>query len=145
MPKARLAYLLHDASRAVRSRFETHTAEIGLTSSQWRLMSILMREGPLPQARIAELMEIEPISVSRLVDRMEQGNWVERAPSPNDRRVRLVAPTEKAQSTFTDARNAADKVYAESMTGMPEGTYEQLTDILETLINNLNTLNNQHR
>ncbi|TQS70251.1 MarR family transcriptional regulator [Rhodobacteraceae bacterium] len=140
MPKARLSYVLHDASRAVRRRFETRAAHLNLTSSQWRLLAMLMRDGPMPQARLAELLEIEPISVSRLVDRMAQANWVSRTVSSVDRRVRLITPTHKAETTFNEASEIADQVYAEAFAGMPENSYDALIAMLEHMIGNLNAL-----
>ena len=95
-PPDSLGFLLTDATRAIRRRFEQRAACLGLSSSQWRLLMQLKRGGPLPQARLAELLEIEPISVSRLVDRMQEAGWVRREPDATDRRVKLVAPTEKA-------------------------------------------------
>ena len=75
----RLGFLIHDAQRLMRKRFETRGAAYGLSSAQWRLMVRLVKEeGVEPQARLAELLEIEPISVSRLLDRMEEGGWIER-------------------------------------------------------------------
>lgn len=89
-----LGFLLHDAARLLRRRFEGRGAEHGLSAAQWRLMVHVVRHGcGVSQARLAEALEIEPISVSRLVDRMEQGGWVERSPDPQDRRVRLIHPT----------------------------------------------------
>ena len=82
-----LGFLLHDATRLIRRRFELRGQAFGLSSAQWRLLVHLVREGSASQARIAELLEIEPISVSRLVDRMEQAGWVERRASRGDQRL----------------------------------------------------------
>ena len=56
--------LLHDAARLLRRRFEARGGEYGLSSAQWRLLVKLVREGRAAQSRLAELLEIEPISVS---------------------------------------------------------------------------------
>ncbi len=63
---------------------------MGLSSAQWRLLIHVLKEERVTQARLAERLEIEPISVSRLIDRMEQAGWVMRETDPNDRRVRLI-------------------------------------------------------
>ena len=68
----RLGYLLHDASRLLRKRFEERAVGYGLSSAQWRLLARVFKEEGVTQARLAELLEIEPISVSRLIDRMEE-------------------------------------------------------------------------
>lgn len=133
----KLGLLLHDASRAVRKRFEALTSHQGLSSSQWRLLAHLLRGGRMTQTRLADLLEIEPISVSRLIDRMEQGGWVRREPDPKDRRVRLVVPTERALETQTEIRAIADDVYAEALRGLPAEARAELIGMLKTVISNL--------
>lgn len=132
-----LGFLLVDTTRAIRRRFEVRAAELGLSTSQWRLLINLEREGPMPQARLAQRLEIEPISVSRLVDRMQEAGWVERHPSPEDRRVKLVAPTDKAQSVVLCARDVARSIYAEALHGLPPDIEETLSAVLRHMIHNL--------
>jgi DNA-binding MarR family transcriptional regulator len=132
-----LGFLLHDASRLIRRRFESRGQSYGLSSAQWRLLVHLAREGSASQARIAELLEIEPISVSRLVDRMEQAGWVERGSDPNDRRVRLLQPTTKAVEAFEEVRDMAGEIYEQAMAGLSAGDRKVLTNSLELIVSNL--------
>lgn len=132
-----LGFLLHNASRAIKRRFETRAAEVGLTSAQWRVLVQLLINGALPQARLAEALEIEPISVSRIIDRMEQAGWVTRAADPNDRRIRIITHTEKAQAAFDDARLMADSIYAQAFKGLPLDAQNTLIATLQTIIKNL--------
>ena len=62
----RLGFLIHDSARLLRKRFETKGSAYGLSAAQWRLLVRLVKEEGVAQARLAELLEIEPISVSRL-------------------------------------------------------------------------------
>ena len=87
----KLGLLIHDSARLMRRRFDARASAHGLSSAQWRLLVRVAKEPGIAQARIAELLEIEPISVSRLVDRMEDSGWIERRPDPADRRVRYMA------------------------------------------------------
>ncbi|TGS24967.1 MarR family transcriptional regulator, partial [bacterium M00.F.Ca.ET.180.01.1.1] len=80
-----------------------------LSSAQWRLMVRVAKEEGITQARLAELLEIEPISVSRLVDRMEEGGWIERTANPQDRRERQVRMTAKAERALGKARKVATR------------------------------------
>ena len=131
MENRSLGLLLHDAARAVRKRFEVRGAAYGLTSAQWRmLVRVCKTEGGAQQSHFAELLEIEPISVSRLLDRMEALGWVTRAADPKDRRVRLVFPTAKAMGVFADFKPIVDEVYAEALEGF---TPEQCTALLDAL------------
>jgi MarR family transcriptional regulator for hemolysin len=129
--------LIHSCQRLLRARFEAHGRSLGLSSAQWRLLVPLWKEGQATQSRLAELMEIEPISVSRLVTRMEQAGWVERRPDPHDRRIRVVVPTAKTLEAFADIRSVADGVYDEAMAGMPERDRQALIAGLRTVVNNL--------
>ena len=135
-----LGLLLHDAARAVRKRFEARAAVYGLTSAQWRMLVRVCRtQGGAPQSHFADLLEIEPISVSRLLDRMEALGWVTRGPDPNDRRVRLVFPTAKALEAFATFKPVADTVYAEALAGMTPAEQRHLTEALTLVIHNLAT------
>lgn len=137
MPDQSLGFLLHDATRAIRRRFEARATELGLTTAQWRLLVYLKREGSLPQARLAELLEIEPISVSRLVDRMEEADWVCRKPDPKDRRIKLVFPSRKARDAFEDAHKIAETIYAKALQGLSDEAVNQVMTTLRQIIDNL--------
>ena len=129
--------LLHDSARLVRTRFEAHGRALGLSSAQWRLLARLKREGRATQARLAELMEIEPISVSRLVTRMEEAGWVERQPDPNDRRIRIVVPTARTLDALADISSVAASVYDEAMAGLSQPERRALIAALTVVLNNL--------
>lgn len=132
-----LGLLLHDAARALRRRFDLRATELGLSTAQWRLLVHLFRCGRITQARLAERLEIEPISVSRLIDRMTELGWVLREPDPNDRRSRIVVPTAKAEEAHAQGLILADGVYEEAMRGMPDDQRHALIASLSHLIGNL--------
>ncbi|WP_246272810.1 MarR family winged helix-turn-helix transcriptional regulator [Oricola thermophila] len=132
-----LGFLLHNAARQLRKRFEARGAEYGLSSAQWRVLVFLIKGNISAQARLAELLEIEPISVSRLIDRMEEAGWVERHPDPADRRVRLLQPTAKARAVFDEVRTMAADVYDQAFAGMTEEQRTALIAGLQTICDNL--------
>ena len=132
-----LGLLLHDASRAVRRRFEQLTAEHGLSTPQWRLLRHILREGPCNQTNLADLLDVEPISVSRLIDRMEQSGWVRREPHPEDRRARIIVPTDKARTVAPEARAKAESVYAEALVGLTNDQRRALHAALLAIAENL--------
>lgn len=134
-----LGFLLHDAARLLRRRFEERGRDMGLSSAQWRLLVRLKREGKASQARLAEIMEVEPISVSRLVDRMVEAGWVARQKDPADRRVNIVVPTPQARERLESIRGFAGEVYEQAMSGMPPEERAQLLQSLSTVIENLST------
>jgi MarR family transcriptional regulator for hemolysin len=116
----KLAPMLQDASRRIWTRFEARTASHGLSAAQWRLLGQLLREGPSTQTALAALLGVEPISVSRLLDRMEQGGWLRREPHPEDRRARIVVATDKARQVAPEAKLAIEAVYEEALAGLSD-------------------------
>ena len=137
MENRSLGLLLHDAARAVRKRFEARGSAYGLTFAQWRmLVRVCKTEGGAPQTHFAELLEIEPISVSRLLDRMESLGWVSRAADSKDRRVLLVFATAKAMGVFADFKPIVDEVYAEALVGLTAEQCNALMDALTLIVAN---------
>lgn len=128
-----LGLLLHDGARLIRRRFEQRAASYGLSSAQWRLLVHVLREGGVTQARLAERLEIEPISVSRLVDRMEQAGWVARQPDPGDRRIKVIIATQSTRQLQAEIKAIARSVYAEALAGLAPQARETLLCGLTTL------------
>lgn len=133
----RLGFLLHDASRLMRKRFETRASGYGLSSAQWRLLVRVFKEEGIAQARLAELLEIEPISVSRLIDRMADAGWIERRNDETDRRVRMIFLTERSRAIFGDMRGVANEVFDQALTGLSAEQRLATLHGLKTIIANL--------
>ena len=133
----RLGFLIHDAHRLLRKRFEARAAGYGLSTAQWRLLARLVKDEGSTQARLAEFLEIEPISVSRLVDRMEASGWVMRKQDAGDRRVRMIFPTEKSRNAFAAVKAIAGDIYDEALTGLSSAERRALISGLEKLVDNL--------
>ncbi|QPC93759.1 MarR family winged helix-turn-helix transcriptional regulator [Mesorhizobium sp. INR15] len=133
----RLGFLIHDAQRLLRKRFEVKASGLGLSSAQWRLFARVAKENGVAQARLAELLEIEPISVSRLVDRMEESGWIERRPDATDRRVRMIFPTPKASEAYAQVKSMAGEVYEEALVGVSPEARRVLIKGLEAMVQNL--------
>lgn len=133
----RLGFLLHDASRLLRRRFEQNAVRFGLSSAQWRLLVRVFKEEGVAQARLAELLEVEPISVSRLIDRMEEGGWIERRPDASDRRLRTIYLTDKSRAIFSEMRGVADQVFEAALTGLSPAQRATTLSALKTIVCNL--------
>ncbi len=133
----RLGFLIHDSARLLRKRFEVKGSGYGLSAAQWRLMVRLVKDEGVAQARLAELLEIEPISVSRLLDRMEEGGWIERRQDSSDRRVRIVFPTEKSREAFAAIKSVAADVYDTALAGLSPEEKRILVKGLSAIITNL--------
>ena len=82
-----LLFLLHDVARHVRLNADRRAAAYGLTRAQWVILMWLERQPGLSQKELAEIVEVEPITVGRLIDRLEAREFVERRADPQDRRI----------------------------------------------------------
>src|SRR6187431_3125828 len=133
----RLGFLIHDAQRLLRKRFEMRGAEYGLSAAQWRLLVRLVKDEGAPQARLAEILEIEPISVSRLLDRMEAGGWITRQQDASDRRVRMIFPTDKSHMAFAAIKSVAGEVYEEALSGLTADERRMVIRGLGAIVENL--------
>lgn len=132
------AALIFDANRLLLKRFEERVAARGLSAAQWRLLAGLVHEEGVAQARLAEILDIEPISVSRLLDRMEKGGWIERRPHPQDRRMRLIHTTEQGRVAYEEIKSVAVSVYEEALDGLSQHQRETMFAALATVNENLN-------
>ncbi|WP_333815279.1 MarR family winged helix-turn-helix transcriptional regulator [Tabrizicola sp.] len=133
----KLGPLLQDATRRIWTRFEQRTASHGLSAAQWRLLGHVLREGPSTQTALATLLEVEPISVSRLIDRMEQGGWLHREPHPDDRRARIVVASDKARRIGPEAKEIVAALYDEALAGLSDDDRRVLQAALVKIIENL--------
>lgn len=133
----RLGFLLHDSARLLRRRFEQNAAHYGLSSAQWRLLVRVYKEEGVAQARLAELLEVEPISISRLVDRMEEAGWIERRADENDRRVRNIFLAEKSRAIFGEMRALANAVFEDALAGIDADQRAVILSGLQTICSNL--------
>lgn len=79
--------LLHDVARMMRIKFDQRARARGMTRAQWIILARLDHQPGLSQNELAALCEVEPISVARLIDRLERRGVLERRADPNDRRV----------------------------------------------------------
>ena len=134
-------FVLHETARLFSKRFDQKARAIGLTRAQCQVLFRLAVHEGLNQARIAELLEIEPISLARLIDRMEEAGWVERRPDPNDRRARLLYLTPKVKPVFERMIAVGTETRAEAQAGMSAAEREKLIDLLLRVRGNLSEKN----
>ncbi|WP_109478829.1 MarR family transcriptional regulator [Paraburkholderia sp. C35] len=134
----RFGFLISDVGRLVGKRFDDLARlSIDLTRAQCRALAYLSFYGDINQARLADLLEVAPISAGRLLDRMEEGGWIERIGNPRDRREKQIRITEKAERTLDDAKRVGDQVAAEGLSGLTEDETKQLIALLQKVRGNL--------
>lgn len=97
-------YLLSDCSRRLRRLFDERMRSLGMTGPQARLLVILETREGASQSYYANELDVEPITLCRMVDRMEEADLIERRPDPADRRARLVFRTRRAKQIETQIK-----------------------------------------
>lgn len=132
-----LGVLLNESTRLLNRRFDQRAREFGLTRAQWQLLKQLFRSEGINQAGLAERMDIEPISLCRLADRMEEAGWIERRPDPDDRRARRLFMTEKSLAVLGTMRALAEGIYAEALEGLTPDEAHRFVAALAHVRNNL--------
>jgi MarR family transcriptional regulator, transcriptional regulator for hemolysin len=139
-----LGFLLADTSRLMRRRFDARAREIGLTRAQWRVLTQLRRREGINQTALAEIMEIEPISLSRHIDRLVEKDFVERRPDPRDRRAWRLYLRPAAQPVLDRLRAVSNENRKEVLQGIPLEESEALIDTLLKIKANLARLEAEH-
>jgi MarR family transcriptional regulator for hemolysin len=132
-----LGFLLHDVARSLRRRFEQHARGSGLTRSQWQVLAYLAKNEGINQCGLADLLEIEPITLGRIADKLQTLGLIERHPDPSDRRVWLLHLTPAARPKLTQLRKLGDVTRAEALAGVSEADTERLLKTLQALKTNL--------
>lgn len=91
---------LSDVARAVRTRIDQRAREHGMTRAQWAVLSRVERQEGMTQTELSDILEIQPISLVRLIDRLCEQKQLERRPHPKDRRANLLYLTAKGRGTL---------------------------------------------
>ena len=139
-PLRSFGFLLRDVSRLYVRRFEERAAALGLTLPQCRaLVHLALNEG-ISQARLAELTDVEPMTLVRILDRMAADGWLERRVDAADRRARCIYLKAKAKPLVADIWKLADLTREEAFLGIPAKQAAVLLGLLDQVRSNLATL-----
>ena len=138
-PDRSLGVLISDIAKMLRRSFDKRLQSLGLTQAQWRAIINISRTEGLSQTALADCLEIQPITVGRLIDRMEGAGWVERRGHPLDRRAVQLYLTPKCQPILDEIHARANDMMAECVGGMPATAQKQLFDSLQRIKQNLAT------
>jgi MarR family transcriptional regulator, transcriptional regulator for hemolysin len=132
-----LVFVLHGVARLLKKRFEQHARGSGLTRSQWQVLAYLARNKGISQSGLAALLEVEPITLTRIADKLEAMGLIARQPHPTDRRVRLLYLTSAAYPKLTQVRRLGDITCGEALAGIFEADRARLLEMLQAMRENL--------
>jgi len=125
--------LISDVARLMRATFDRRVRQIGLTRSQWLVLSLLRRRPGASQSELAEMLEVERATAGRMIDRLERKNWVVRCPDVSDRRVNRLYLTDEAKDVQAEMGRIAESMMDDAMASLAEGEREVLTDMMERM------------
>lgn len=124
----------------LRRIFNERLTHLGLTQAQWRALVHLSRNEGLNQVSLADLLDVQPITVARLIDKLAAADLVERRPDPNDRRAQRLFLTAKATNVVARIWEVADETYAVVLKDIDNEEREVLINLLTRLQTNIGTL-----
>lgn len=136
-PPDSIGILISDSARLLRRRFDARARGIGVSRPQWQVLIALARAEGSNQASLAEMLEVETITVGRMVDRLEDAGLVERRADPADRRAWRLFLTDKAGRLLDELKGIAEQVRAEMLAGLDETEQAALVAMLGTIRANL--------
>jgi len=134
--ESRLGFLITDTGRLCGRLYDKRAKRLGLTRAQSRVLAYLTWEGEMNQARLAEFLEITPMSLTRLLDRMQAYGWVERSASGDDRRAFVIRLTRKARAIFPRVLEVGDEVAEEGLRGLSASERDTLIGLLQRVRKN---------
>ena len=132
-----IATLMAQVSRLMRRAFDEKARSIGATRPQWQVLALLSTNEGINQGGLAEILEVEPITLGRMIDRLQDAELVERRADPADRRAWRLFLTGKAQLLLKQLRPLADEMLEAALDGVSADQRDQLAETMRRMRANL--------
>jgi MarR family transcriptional regulator for hemolysin len=130
-------YLLNDVTLLFRKHFDRRAVKFGLTRAQWRATKVLYHREGLRQTELAEFLEMEPIAVGRVIDRLQAAGFVERRADPKDRRAWRLYTTDQARVIIDDMELIGRDLRKDSTRGIGYDELQQALAVIGRIKDNL--------
>jgi DNA-binding MarR family transcriptional regulator len=140
-----LPFEIAETAHALRRAFDRRAATLGITRAQWKVLFRLERQPGLRQVELADILDVEPITLCRIVDRLEEAGLVERQRDPADRRAWRLEVTEQSQPLIAKLRALADELMAEAFAVITDPELELMRGKLRKIRENISNNNPQGR
>jgi len=135
-------FILHDVARLLRTTYDRRMKALGLTRSQWWVLTHLYRNDGVTQSELADILEIEKPTLGRLLDRLASNGWIRREEHAQDRRAKRVFLTEEVKPAMQAMRDAAAEMRRDALAGLTQEQQVQFVDTLLTVKANLGGTDN---
>ena len=132
-----LPFEIGETAHALRRAFDRHAAGLGVTRAQWKVMFRLTRTPGLRQVELADMLEIEPITLCRIIDRLEEAGLVERTRDPSDRRAWRLNLTPKSEPLVAKLMTVGEGLVEEAFDGIDPQEIEHVRRVLARVRENV--------
>jgi MarR family transcriptional regulator, transcriptional regulator for hemolysin len=136
-PNRELGFALHDVARLLRTYSDQRARELGTTRAQWAVLSRLQRCEGAKQNELADALDLAPITLGRLIDKLTAAGLVERRDDATDRRANRLYLTEKAAPALKELGALAEDLMGRALAGVDESTIGAMHEGLITMKANL--------
>jgi MarR family transcriptional regulator for hemolysin len=131
------AYEVASTAQTLRRAFDRRAAALGVTRAQWRVLAWLGHEDGLRQIDLADALDVEPITLCRMIDRLAEARLVERRRDDEDRRAWRIHLTPAASPVIEALRGVAGEFLGEALEGVSEADQARVRDVLARVRTNL--------
>jgi MarR family transcriptional regulator for hemolysin len=132
-----IAFNISDVARLLRTYADQRAREFGMTRAQWAVLARVERSEGLKQCELAEVLDLQPITLTRLIDRLCDGGLIERRSDPDDRRAKRLYLTPAARPVLDGLTRLGKDMMATVLAGIEPTAIDQLLAHLLTLKTNL--------
>lgn len=136
-PRREFAFLLNDVARMLRTYADQRVRQYGMTRAQWAVLARLERNEGLKQSELAEMLDLQPITLTRLVDRLCASGLIERRADQRDRRVKRLYLTEAARPVMDRLAELGQNLMGTALEDFDLETVERLIGELGRVKENL--------
>jgi DNA-binding MarR family transcriptional regulator len=119
-----------ETAHALRKAFTRRAATLGVTGAQWKVLFKLSLKPGMRQVELADLLDIEPITLTRILDRLQEAGLIERSSDPADRRAWRLHVTAKAKPLVEKLRAIADEMTADAFAGIDPKDVQKTRQVL---------------
>ena len=131
------AFAINDVARLLRTYADHRASQFGMTRAQWAVLARLDRSEGLKQSELAEMLDVQPITLTRLLDRLSEHGLIERRSDPQDRRAKRLFLTPAARPLLAQLGELADDMMAKVLAGIDRATVGDMLANLATARDNL--------
>jgi MarR family transcriptional regulator, transcriptional regulator for hemolysin len=137
------AFILNDVARLLRTYADHKAAQFGTTRAQWSVLVRLDRAEGLNQSELAEMLDLQPITLTRLLDKLSDSGLIERRPDPDDRRAKRLFLTPAARPLLEHLGSLGEEIMTAVLQGLPPQAVDQMIGQLDVVRENLRGLTQQ--